>query len=75
LKYKDSNYFEVTRQYQALLNYVNKHIFNGDEFAGQMLYEDVQGICQFDFSVQGIFEVLNTRGVDFKSEKQVNEVM
>ncbi len=75
MKYKDSNYFEVTRQYQALLNYVNKHIFNGDEFAGQMLYEDVQGICQFDFSVQGIFEVLNTRGVDFKSEKQVNEVM
>ena len=75
MKYKDSNYLEVTRQYQALLNYVNKHIFNGDEFAGQMLYEDVQGICQFDFSVQGIFEVLNTRGVDFKSEKQVNEVM
>ena len=65
----------MTRQYQALLNYVTKHIFNGHEFAGQMLCEDIQGICQFDFSVKGISEVFNTRGVVFKSEKQVNEVM
>ncbi len=75
LKYKDDCYFEVTKQYQALLNYVAKHIFAGDKLAAEMLCEDIQGICQFDFSVQEIFEVFNTRGVDFKSEKQVNEVM
>ena len=75
LKYKDDSYFEVTKQYQALLSYVTRHIFDGDEFAAEMLCEDVQGICQFDFSVQEIFEVFNTRGVDFKSEKQVNEVL
>lgn len=75
LKYKDDSYFEVTKQYQALLSYVTRHIFDGDEFAAEMLCEDVQGICQFDFSVQEIFEVFKTRGVDFKSEKQVNEVL
>ena len=75
LKYKDETYFEVTKQYRALLSYVTRHIFDGDEFAAEMLCEDIQGICQFDFSVQEIFEVFNTRSVDFKSEKQVNEVM
>jgi hypothetical protein len=75
LKYKEETYFEVTKQYRALLSYVTRHIFDGDEFAAEMLCEDIQGICQFDFSVQEIFEVFNTRGVDFKSEKQVNEVM
>jgi len=75
LKYKDETYFEVTKQYRALLSYVTRHIFDGDEFAAEMLCEDIQGICQFDFSVQEIFEVFNTRGIDFKSEKQVNEVI
>jgi hypothetical protein len=75
LKYKDDTYFEVTKEYRALCSYVTKYIFDGDEFAAEMLCEDVQGICRFDFSMQEIFEVFNTRGVDFKSEKQVNEVV
>jgi len=75
LKYKEDTYFEVTKEYRALLSYVTKYIFDGDGFAAQMLCEDVQGICQFGFSIQKIFEVFNTRGVDFKSEKQVNEVV
>ena len=75
LKYKEETYFEVTEQYKALLRYVTKNIFAGDEFSAEMLCEDVQGICQFEFSVQEVFEVFNTRGVNFKNEKQVNEVM
>ncbi|NQS77051.1 MAG: hypothetical protein HQP61_11600 [Peptococcaceae bacterium] len=75
LKYKDGTYFEVTKEYRALLRYAIKNIFDGDEYAAEMLCEDVQGICQFDYSVPEIFEVFNTRGVDFKSEKQINEIM
>ena len=75
LKYKEETYFEVTKQYNALLSYVTRNIFNGDESAAEMLCEDVQGICQFDFSMQEIFEVFNTVGVDFKNEKQINEVV
>jgi hypothetical protein len=32
-KYKDEDYFEVTKQYQALLSYVTRNIFDGGEFA------------------------------------------
>ncbi|NLF46573.1 MAG: hypothetical protein GX581_10895 [Syntrophomonadaceae bacterium] len=75
LRYKDDCYFEVTEQYRALLSYVTRHIFKGDELAAEMLCEDVQGICQFDFSLQEILEVFDTRGVVFKGERQVNDVM
>lgn len=75
LKYKEDSYFEVTKQYRALLSYVTRHFFDGDELAADMLCEEVQGICQFKFSIQEIFEVFKIRGVDFKSEKQVNEVL
>jgi hypothetical protein len=75
LKYKEDSYFEVTKQYRALLRYVSIHFFDGDELKAEMLCEEVQGICQFNFSLQEIFEVFNTRGVVFESEKQVNEVV
>jgi len=75
LRYKDDFYFEVTKQYRALLGYVTEHIFKGDELAAEMLCEDIQGICQFDFSLQEILEVFNTRGVVFESEKQVDDVL
>jgi uncharacterized protein YecA (UPF0149 family) len=75
LKYKEDSYFEVTKQYRALLSYAARHFFDGDELAAEMLCEEVQGICQFEFSLQEVFEVFTTRSVDFKSEKQVNEVI
>ena len=50
----------MTEQYKALLRYVTKNIFAGDEFAAEMICEDVQGICQFEFSVQEVFEVFKT---------------
>lgn len=75
LKYKDETYFEVTKQYQTLLSYVTRNIFDGDETAAEMLCEDIQGICRFDFSVQEIFEVINTSDVVFESDKQVSELM
>jgi hypothetical protein len=75
LKYKEDSYFEVNKQYRALLSYVSIHFFDGDELKAEMLCEEVQGICQFNFSLQEIFEVFNTRGVVFESEKQVNEVV
>ncbi len=74
LKYKDDCYFEETKQYQALLSYVAKNFFAGDEYKAQMLCEDVQGICQFGFSAQEVTEVFNARGVGFKGIKQINEV-
>ena len=56
LKYKDDLYFEVNKEYQALLSYITKNIFDGDEYKAEMLCEDVQGICQYGFSVQEVID-------------------
>ena len=75
LKYKDSCYFEENEKYRNLYNYLKENIFNGDEFKAQMLCEDIQGICQFAFSIDNIFDEFNRRKVNFKDGNQVNEVM
>lgn len=75
LKYKDELYYEITKEYKALLKYVTQNIFDGDEFKAEILCEDVQGTCQFGFTVKNIFDMFNHRKVNFKSEKQVDEAM
>ncbi|MGI6226637.1 MAG: hypothetical protein ACOYJ1_10310, partial [Peptococcales bacterium] len=30
LKYKDDNYFEINKEYENLLDYVTKHLFDGN---------------------------------------------
>jgi len=74
LKYKNNLYFEKTREYKALEKYVQHHFFNGDAFKAEMLCEDVQGFCQFAFSMRNIFESFNQRGVVFDNEDQVDRV-
>lgn len=75
LKHKEESYFEETKEYKALLSYVIRNIFAGDEDKAEMLCENVQGVCQFAFSLDDAFGVLNQRNVNFKNEKQVTELM
>ncbi|ACB86123.1 SEC-C metal-binding domain-containing protein [Natranaerobius thermophilus] len=75
LKYKNDTYFEVNKEYKALLNYLKKNIFDGDKAAAEGLCEDIQGICQFGFSLNRVFDQFNNRGVEFDSEEQAQEVM
>ena len=75
LKYKVETYFEVIKEYEQLVNYLTKNLLDGDEFKAEMACEDIQGICQFGFSMQNIFDVFNNRNINFESEGQVSEVM
>ena len=75
LKYRDETYFEVNKEYNKLLNYVTNNLFDGDEFKAEMLCEDVQGVCQYEFSLNNVFDEFNRRNVNFKSDEQVSEVM
>lgn len=75
LKYKDETYFEKTEEYKNFVNYVTRDIFDGDEFKAEMLCDDVQGICQSEFSGKRVFDEFNRRHVNFKSDKQVSKVM
>ncbi len=75
LKYKDDFYYEVTKEYKALLSYVTKNIFDGDECNSEMLCEEIQCICWFGFSMDSIAYAFNRRNINFKNEKQISEVM
>lgn len=65
LKYKDDNYFEINNEYKALLDYVTKHLFDGNESKAEMLVEDIQGHCLHDFLPREIFDLFNVRDVSF----------
>ncbi len=75
MKYKDDFYFERTKEYKALKRYVQRHFFNGDSYKAEMLCEDIQGECQFGFSLDNVFQSFERDGVVFESENQVREVM
>ena len=75
LKYKDDNYFEINKEYENLLDFVTKHLFDGNKSKAEILVEDVQGHCLHDFSPRDIFDLFNVRDVSFKDEDQVNEVL
>ncbi len=75
LKYKDDCYFEINKEYKALLKYFTKLFFDGDEMQAEMLVEDIQGYCQQDFSPSAIFDLFNYRDISFEDEKQVNKVL
>lgn len=75
LQYKDDTYFEVTEQYKALKAYLAKNLFAGDDDTADLICEDIQGLCQYGFSANEVFDIFNDKGVNFKSIEQANEVL
>lgn len=51
------------------------NFFDGNVDQAENLCEDIQGICQFYFSMQEIFDRLNNYGIEFQDENQVNELV
>lgn len=74
LCYTENGYFERNKEYKALVNYVKKNFFEGDEVKAENLCEDIQGYCQFAFDMQLIFDRFNRQGISFKDINQANEV-
>jgi hypothetical protein len=75
LKYVDGDYFEKTKQYNALLKYLKKNFFNPGDEEAEWLAEDIQGMCQFGVDFQTIFNSFDNIKISFKDIGQVNEVM
>ena len=75
LKYRDELYFEVTKQYNALKDYIAENLFDGDGYKAEVICSNIQGICQFGFQINEVFNIFNNMNVNFESEEQVNEVM
>ncbi len=75
LRYVDDLYFERNKEYKTLRNYLKIHFFNGDEDQAESLCEEIQGYCEYFFSMQEIFDCFNNYGIEFKDEQQLNKVM
>jgi len=75
LKYIDECYFEETRQYKALYDYIKKNFYDGDDHKTEMLAEDIHGSCQLGDGFDSILEEFTRRNLSFKDADQVNEVM
>ncbi|HCX64941.1 MAG TPA: nucleic acid-binding protein [Eubacteriaceae bacterium] len=72
--YVDDGYYEVTKEYDALQNYIKKHLIK-DEDEAQELVEEIHGLCQFGADMKSIMNSFNDFNVNFKDMDQVNEVM
>ena len=75
LKYSDMLYYEKPKQYDDLMKYVKKNFFPNDHEKAEMLCENMMWKCRDDFRPAEAFELFNTFEINFKDEKQVNEVM
>ena len=75
LKNSDMLYYEKPRQYDELMKYVKKNFFPNDHEKAEMLCENMMWKCRDDFRPAEAFDLFNTFEVNFKDEKQVNEVL
>lgn len=75
LKYVEDNYFEKTKEYKLLLQYMKKNFLKKEPEKVEWLCEEVYGSCQFGGGIKGSMGVLNAYDIIFESEKQVNEVV
>ena len=75
LKYSDMLYYEKPKQYDDLMKYVKKNFFPNNHEKAEMLCENMMWKCRDDFRPAEAFELFNTFEINFKDEKQVNEVM
>ncbi|MEA3424159.1 MAG: SEC-C metal-binding domain-containing protein [Bacillota bacterium] len=75
LKYSDMLYYEKPKQYYDLLTYVEKNFFSGHHEKAESLCQNIRWECLEGSDMQEVFDMFNTFEVNFKDEKQVNEVL
>lgn len=75
LKYKDNFYFEVTQQYEALKSYLEKNYFSRDDRMAAVISEDIQAICEIDFSLDQVYKFISISGIAFKDIEQANKLL
>jgi len=75
LKYIDEIYFEKTKEYYALLNYMQKNFFDGDEEKAKWLCQDIQGLCKVGGDLPVVMDFLEDRGFIFEGVNQINEAL
>ncbi|NDL67864.1 hypothetical protein [Anaerotalea alkaliphila] len=75
LRYRDDFYFEETPEYEALAGWLGENLFGGDMQPAELLCEEIQTVCQFDFQVLDVLELFNQEKVRFKDQAQLEEAV
>ncbi len=75
LNYAEEWYFEESKQYNALLEYMRKNFFKGQEEKAEWLCEDIYDTSRFDRNINNVFDVFKDRNIRFESLDQANEVL
>lgn len=75
LKYSYMIYYEKPNQYHDLIKYAENNFFAGDYEKAEMLCQNIRWECVEGLNIQRVFDIFNTFKVNFKDEKQVNEVI
>lgn len=73
LNYVDELYFEKSKEYKNLLNYIRKNFSNISRNEIEEIAEEIHDICQFEFNLQQIFNFLGRKGIEFESEESFQE--
>lgn len=74
LKYADMDYFERTKEYEALVSFVSKNFTNEDVQRADEICEDIELDCRSEIHIQAIFDNLERMKIQFKDEKQLKEL-
>ena len=75
LKYLDTAYYDLPKQYLTLEKYMTKNFFSKEPEIAEMLCQNIRWECVEGSDMQLIFDLFNLFEVNFKDEKQVNEVL
>lgn len=72
LKYKDSTYFEVTKEYEELLNFLKKMFFRKSR--AEDLCREIQMYCQSFKAMENLPLLFEEKKIRFKNKKQLDEL-
>jgi preprotein translocase subunit SecA len=74
LKYTDDFYYEATKEFENLLDYVSMHLIKDRDRAHELV-EEIHGYFQIGSDMKFVMDNFNYYNVNFKSIEQINEVM
>jgi uncharacterized protein YecA (UPF0149 family) len=74
LKYVNPHYPESTKELDALLDYIKKHLISNEEDALDIV-EDIHDYCKSGVDMRSVMDLFNDYEVSFDSMEQVNEVL
>lgn len=73
LKYKDVNYFEVTKEYEELLQFFGKMFWRKSK--AEYIAKEIQSYCKSFRAMKNIHMLFEKEKVRFKNQQQAEELM